>query len=138
MAMFLKAYAVIVWNLRAIKKIAAFCFVALMLACTNHDVAVPKDCLNEQEMLAVLIDIHLIEGARSGTMVLGDTNNLPDYYARIYQKHNITATQFQKSFRWYSYHPEKLMPIYEKLVIELSKKEEEVKAGLKEDAGFPL
>ena len=78
-----------------------------------------------------MVDIHLIEGARSGTLVLGDTNSLPDYYAKIYQKHNISEAKFRESFDWYTKNPEKLKLVYEAVIVELTKKEAEIIAHKK-------
>ena len=117
--------------LSAIKHLLFVGILAAFVGCVNHEVALPKGYLTEAQMLPIMVDIHLIEGARSGTLVLGDTNALPDYYAKIYQKHNITDSAFKVNFAWYTEHPEKLKAIYEAVIVELSVKEEEVKANLK-------
>jgi len=74
-----------------------------------------------------MTDIHLVEGARSGTLFLGDTNALPDYYARIYQKHNVTEAEFKANFTWYATYPEEMKKVYDAVLVNLSKREEEVK-----------
>ena len=75
--------------------------------------------------------------------MLGDTNNLPDYYAKIYQKHNVTEAKFKESFAWYSKNPEKLKLVYEAAIVELSKIEVEINTRkkvkaetIKDDANF--
>ncbi len=117
--------------LNATKKLFLLVAFAGFFSCVNHEEILPKGYLTEAQMLPIMVDIHLIEGARSGTLVLGDTNALPDYYAKIYQKHNITDSAFKANFAWYTAHPEKLKAIYEAVIVELSVKEEEVKANLK-------
>ncbi len=97
-------------------------------ACVDHEVRVPPGMLSHQEMVDILVDVHVIEGARSGTLILGDTNSIPDYYSRIYLKHNTTEQDFKTSFDWYTHHPKKLKMVYEDVIVALSKLEEEVKA----------
>jgi len=118
-------------------------FFASILACRNNELPVPAGLLTPAEMLPIVVDIHLVEGARSGNLVLGDTNNLPDYYAKIYQKHNVTEAKFKESFAWYSKNPEKLKLVYEAAIVELSKIEVEINTRkkvkaetIKDDANF--
>lgn len=115
--------------------VAKYLFLSLVLAglasCVNHEVKLPKGYISEKDMALILVDVHLVEGARSGTLVLGDTNSLPDYYAKIYEKHHVTEANFKESFNWYTAHPEKLKAIYEEVIVSLSKLEEEVNARKK-------
>jgi hypothetical protein len=106
-------------------------FFISIIACVKHDVKLPAGYISEQNMVPIMVDIHLIEGARSGKLVLGDTNSLPDYYAKIYEKHNVTEAEFKQSFAWYTEHPEKLKSVYEEVIVSLSKLEEEVNARKK-------
>lgn len=99
-----------------------------LTACVEQEVTLPEGYLEQEQLVDMLVDIHLVEGARSGTLVLGDTNRLPDYYARIYEKYGTTESDFKTSFDWYTQHPEKMKAVYEEVIVELSKLEEEVKA----------
>lgn len=67
-------------------------------------------------MVAVLIDIHIIEGARNGALILGDTNKIEDYYAKIYDKHGIEEDAFKTTFHFLSQHPKQFIPIYEQVL----------------------
>jgi hypothetical protein len=87
----------------------------------------PENVLPQQKMVEILYDMHLLEGARSGTMILGDTNSLPDYYSRVYQKHQVSEQQFKESFYWYTLHPNELKLVYDDLIIELTTLEAEEK-----------
>lgn len=105
-----------------------FALLALLLtACIDRQAVLPEGYIGQQQMVDIMTDIHLVEGARSGTLLLGDTNTLPDYYAHIYQKHHVTEAEFKTSFNWYAEHPEELKVVYEKVLVNLSKQEEEVK-----------
>lgn len=90
-------------------------------SCINQDVRVPERVLSKTEMVPIMVDMHLVEGARSGKLILGDTNQLPDYYAKVYAKHNVSEDDFKASFHWYGEHPEKLQEVFEEVIVELSK-----------------
>jgi hypothetical protein len=116
-------------NLSAIRQSILMVFLLTAhVACVDHEVEIPSDVIGHQQMVDILVDIHVVEGARSGTLILGDTNSIPDYYARIYLKHGTTEQDFKTSFDWYTQHPEKLKLVYEDVIVALSKLEEEVKA----------
>lgn len=106
----------------------------VLVGCINNTPQRPAGYLDEDKLGDILLDMHLIEGARSGTLVMGDTNKLPDYYARIYAKHEVTETEFKESLYWYTKHPELLKKIYEKVVIDLTILETEVKQDIKNAA----
>ena len=81
-------------------------------------------------MTHILTDVHLIEGARTGLTILGDTTyNISDYYRAMYVKHNITEEEFKSSFEYYSQHPEIMDKMYEKVIEELTIIETEMKAN---------
>ena len=90
--------------------------VMLFIQCGQKVQMVPKEVLSFDRMIPLLVDVHLIEGARNGSLILGDTNDIEDYYAKVYQKHGITEGQFKKSFKFYSSYPELFIPIYEKVL----------------------
>jgi len=102
-------------------------FALLLSGCIDRKAVLPDGYISQGQMVEIMTDIHLVEGARSGTLLLGDTNALPDYYARIYQKHHVTEDNFKQSFAWYAQNPEELKIVYEKVLVNLSKLEEEVK-----------
>jgi len=88
----------------------------LFIQCGKKVQTVPKTVVSFDQMIPLLVDVHLIEGARNGSLILGDTNDIEDYYAKVYQKHGITEDQFKKSFKFYSSYPELFIPIYEKVL----------------------
>lgn len=103
----------------------------LATACINNNTEIPEGYIEPKKLAEIMLDIHLIEGARSGTLVLGDTNKLPDYYARIYQKHGVSQVVFKESLYWYTQNPPVLKKIFEEVAVELSKMETDVKQRIK-------
>ncbi|HCP41642.1 MAG TPA: hypothetical protein DIT65_07595 [Cryomorphaceae bacterium] len=85
-------------------------------ACGSKEVPVPEHVISEKQMVPILVDVHIVEGARNGVLILGDTNDIEDYYAKVYEKHGITENDFKRSFKFYNSEPELFIPIYEKVL----------------------
>ena len=82
---------------------------------------VPPNLIDEEQMTTILTDVHLIEGARTGFTILGDTTaNIRDYYEAMYEKHGVTRKQFDDSFAYYTKHPEQMDRMYEKVIENLT------------------
>jgi hypothetical protein len=79
-------------------------------------VKIPENILTQEQMMPILVDIHVIEGARNGSIMLGDTNGIEDYYAKLYEKHGVTEDQFKSSFAFYSDNAKFFIPIYEEVL----------------------
>jgi hypothetical protein len=88
----------------------------LFIGCASPEVQTPETVLTPEQMMPIMVDIHVIEGARNGSIMLGDTNGIEDYYAKIYEKHGITEDQFKSSFAFYSDNPTVFIPIYEEVL----------------------
>jgi hypothetical protein len=90
--------------------------VILFVGCASPEVKIPENILTQEQMMPIMVDIHVIEGARNGSIMLGDTNGIEDYYAKVYEKHDITEDQFKSSFAFYSDNPTVFIPIYEEVL----------------------
>ena len=90
--------------------------VILFVGCASPEVKIPENILTQEQMMPIMVDIHVIEGARNGSIMLGDTNGIEDYYAKVYEKHGITEDQFKSSFAFYSNNPTVFIPIYEEVL----------------------
>ena len=88
----------------------------LFIGCASPEVKIPQNVLTPEQMMPIMVDIHVIEGARNGAIMLGDTNGIEDYYAKVYEKHGITEDQFKTSFAFYSDNPTVFIPIYEEVL----------------------
>lgn len=97
----------------------------LLVACSAPEVKIPNDIIPRDSMVSILTDVHLVEGARIGRKIMGDTLMVDDYYAKIYSKYGITAEGFKKSFRYYNEHPEMMKEIYKEVVEHLNQIEKE-------------
>lgn len=109
-----------------VKYVAAVLFlVGLMAACKST----PKDVLDEEKMIAVWVDIHIAEGRVKTVGIFGDSAKkiTPVLYKEVYAKHQITAEEFQRSYRFYQTNPEKFEQMIDKVITELSKQESGIK-----------
>ena len=55
----------------------------LFIGCASPEVKIPQNVLTPEQMMPIMVDIHVIEGARNGAIMLGDTNGIEDYYAKV-------------------------------------------------------
>jgi hypothetical protein len=61
----------------------------IITSCGESEIHVPKEVISAEQMIPILVDVHIVEGARNGTLILGDTNDIEDYYAKIYEVKKI-------------------------------------------------
>ncbi len=100
----------------------------IFASCKDSDeVQQPNGLLTQDEMVAVLTDIHLIEGARTGLVIMGDSvGGVNEHYKAFFVKHNVTQAQYDSSFVYYSKNPKIFDKIYERVIENLSVIESEI------------
>lgn len=92
-----------------------------LLACSNtEEIPVPEDVLHPEQMILVMTDMHLIEGAKIGRKIMGDSILLDEYYHKIFDKYQIDKDIFERSFRFYSAEPPVMDKIYERVLENLN------------------
>lgn len=102
------------------------CFLILLSSCSGGgSLNVPDDVIPRDSMVSALVDLHLIEGAKVGQKVMGDTVKINTYYAKMYQKYGVTRKQFEKSFKFYSEHPDDMNKMYQEVIERLNKIQQE-------------
>ncbi len=93
-------------------------FAVLYTACQNQVSGIKKPSnspLSEEQLVLILTDIHTAQAAEQ---VLGkqDTlirNTLPEYYAEILCRHQVSADDLEQSFSYYAAQPEKFNKLYD-------------------------
>ena len=72
----------------------------------------PLGTLSENEMVSVLVDIHLTEAtlrlANDSITRLNDTNDIRIRFAQVFKKHDIQPDDFNQSLTFYLEHIEEL------------------------------
>ena len=117
------------WNLR-IKFFSQFAVIVSLLlvlaSCSNR----PKGVLNQEDMANILTDMHKLDGAlvERGIMFSNDSTKMK-YYNFVFAKYNISKANFDSSLVWYTKNPQEFNNIYNKVLLNLSLQEKEVKSG---------
>lgn len=106
----------------------------------------PDDLIPEEAMVQVLADVHMLEAAitirnpgprnpinmngdPSVVPVIENTGKHPLAYYDIFKKYNLTRDQYEKTMAWYTANPVELNAIYDKVLVELTKRQVEMQAG---------
>lgn len=107
------------------KNILLLGFALLVVACApqapEKSEPLPDWIIPEAKMVDVLTDVHIIEGARIGTKVLGDSLPVQAHYKFLWQKHKISPELYDSSFRFYSRNAERMDKMYEEVLTRLTK-----------------
>ncbi|MCH8554188.1 MAG: DUF4296 domain-containing protein [Schleiferiaceae bacterium] len=98
---------------------AGLVMLALCCCSSNKEFETPEGYLLPEKMRAIMVDLHMIEGAKAGISVVGDSLPVAYYYESLYQKHNITAAQLDSNLQFYASHQEVLDKIYENVINDL-------------------
>lgn len=95
----------------------------LLVSCQNRGELIaekPADVLTQETMVSIMTDIHIVEGAKVGRKIMGDTLNIDSYYNKIYDKHGTEKEIFEKSFTYYTENPKLMDQIFEKVIEKLN------------------
>ncbi|HEY8404129.1 MAG TPA: DUF4296 domain-containing protein [Flavobacteriales bacterium] len=100
-------------------RVAFFIAIACLCACKPGDPKPTKPVLTEEQLINLMVDIRLLEGAYSYHYRAIDTSEvkLKDYYQQIFEKHGTSAQQFQDSYNFYASQDGKL-PELESAIME--------------------
>lgn len=104
-----------------------FSVLLLLSSCWGGRDSVPEGILDEAAMVDLMVDVHLVEGARSGVTIMGDSLSLDAYYRTVLIKHGLDSLSYRENFEYYSARPEKLEGIFEQVVEKLSVLESEMR-----------
>ncbi|HXB13448.1 MAG TPA: DUF4296 domain-containing protein [Bacteroidia bacterium] len=106
-----------------------FALVSIVLfSCHKHSrVKIPADIIQPDSLVLVLTDVHILQA----TMQLGYTQNDSLFtshkaFQSIWKKHHMTEGDYEKDMKFYSYHPEILDSVYEKVLSNLEEQKAEL------------
>jgi hypothetical protein len=117
----------------ALRSIVNLCLLLWIVASCSEGEQKPEALLPADKMAVVLTDVHLIEGAKTGRKIMGDTLFIETYYAKVFHKHNTNLEDFNLSFEYYAAHPKMMNLIYEQVIENLNKMEIRVPAWEKQE-----
>jgi len=101
----------------------------ILFSCSKKKVETPPGVLSRQQMVPILADVHIAQAA-TGTYNTADSvrYSMNEFLPFILKIHHTTKAQYDSSISYYTSHPDMMEEIYDSVIIELSKKQGEVKA----------
>lgn len=101
--------------------------IGLLVACTHSKLNIPRGILNPDEMVPLLVDIHLVDGFLHQQRIVRQDkeDSAYNYYSSILKKHGITRPVFDSTIYFYTQYPEDFAKIYDEVLEKLSKMEGE-------------
>lgn len=105
------------------------CFVLFLVACNQ-----PKDTINplqNSDSLAVfLTELHFLESMVNNKYI--KSNEAAIYYNRLFEEHNVTASQFDEALEWYENHYNEYIEMYAKVRKNFDDEMQRIKSGMYE------
>ncbi len=117
-------------------KIFYFCICIgfiFLISCNNNNKYQPK--LDQQQFMNMLIDIHIADGTLSSKNIYRSGKNYrPSYYYNsIYEKYELTRTQFDSCLTYYANDTKNFTILYDKLIDSLNRLETKYRIQVKND-----
>lgn len=100
----------------------------LLAACGTAD-APPADLMDRASFTRVLLQAQLVEARLNHELVIGKRGDSPveRYYDELFRQQGVSREAFERTFDWYTGHPEELRTVYQEVLTTLD--------SLKETAG---
>lgn len=115
----------------------ALFFLSIMSSCSEKKK--PAHILDEQKMVNIMTDLHIIDGYMSSLMYNDSTRTKgKNFYASVYDKHKITRAEYERSLKYYSMNPVLLDSMYSKVERILTAKEQKMNKELMSKPDNPL
>ena len=109
-----------------IKKILILLTCVLLFSCEseNQEVIIPEGILPKQKMAVVIVEISMMDAYlnQRGLNSYEQREELAKHYKIIFDKHQILKDEFDKSFEFYSKHPDLLHEVYTEGLNEVSRR----------------
>lgn len=102
------------------------------LSCSKPKVVMPAEVIPADTMVKILSDMHLAEAAIQMRNLSGHDSLRSEAFGRykyIFEKYKVSATDFEKSFKWYSGEPELFSKIYDSVIVHLSEGQAKAAGG---------
>jgi hypothetical protein len=101
----------------------------LLLAACGAAEAPPDDLLDRATFTRVLLEAQLVEARLNHELVIGKRGDSPveRYYEELFRQEGVAREDFERTFDWYTGHPEELRAVYQQVLTSLD--------SLKETAG---
>ena len=106
------------------KKVFFFFLIVLLTGCLNEK-QTPENIMSKKDMVAFLIDLHIVEAKINKVRIPNDTVKLffPEIEQELYKKHNISDSIYLESYKHYLENVRDMEEIYAAVVDSLSLRE---------------
>ena len=117
-------------------RIILFLFTILLFSCaSDNDAAIepaPADVIPIEAFSTIMTDIHLLEAVSNQKMLRDDDPEVmtAEYYEQVFAKHSISRETVEKSYKYWVSRPDDMMVIYDQVINNLTKMEEEAGAKM--------
>lgn len=124
-----------------VRLLSGLCLLLMLVACnkTNFLHPKPSDVLSSNQLVPLLVDIHLTDAALKVNQPAQQSSDIKLYYSKAYasvfKKHKTSPAILQISMKWYGRHIDKLDEIYAEVITRLSTLESETR--IKVNPGKP-
>lgn len=97
-----------------------------LIGCAGPEEQPPSDLIPRDRFVQVLADVHVIEARISHEMVVDQRTDSPAqrYYDEMYAERAITKEEYEKTYTWYTEHPEMMKALYDEVLQELGRRKE--------------
>jgi len=105
--------------------ILIYCSIILVISCSDKN-DIPKGILSPQKMQAVFTDILVVDVLNADRILKDSALKLPaenaSYFLRIFQLHNTTRNEFNRSYNFYLKRPDLLKVITDSVSSDISRR----------------
>jgi hypothetical protein len=96
-----------------------------LVSCGESELKIPEGIIPRDSMIMLMSDIHLAEAR----LLIGgggvDMKN--KYLQNVLYRHGTDTARFNRSFNFYSDHPEYFTKMYDEVIVEISRRQAEKK-----------
>ena len=121
------------------KKISYFfLMIVFVFSCGDDEksIVIPSDIMNKDDFSSLITDVLILEGYNSRVARLDTTGIKMSYlYNDLFDDYNISKAEFDKSYNFYSEHPELMKEIFELSEKKFKLKEDQVTRDRKDSNG---
>lgn len=101
--------------------------VILLSSCGSEqpEVKIPEDVLHKDSMARILVDIFMLDAYLNQKQINSEEKKLQiaPYYHSVFSKYHVDQQAFDRSFTFYSSHPDLMNDIYKEAQSEVSRRE---------------
>lgn len=114
--------------MKRITQILLFVLVFVVVACEKPIIPKPDDLVKQDQMIDILVDMHLAEATHTKFRYdsIMKNNSSVNFYYSVLAKYEMPDSVFEKSFLYYASNAKNFEKMYRKVMSNLSQKEQEL------------